>query len=70
MTMSDCTEPNRAKCPRLCHDFCNKAETEKANRHCLASPGFRNNYGYHQMYIDRRGEERIMSYSTETLSFT
>ncbi len=26
----DCTEPNRAICPRLCHDFCNKYETEKA----------------------------------------
>lgn len=26
------------------------------------SPGFCNNYGYHQMYIDRRGEQRIMSY--------
>jgi len=25
----DCTEPNRAVCPRLCIDFCNKAETER-----------------------------------------
>ena len=41
MTMSDCTEPNRAKCPRLCHDFCNKAETEKAHRHCLDAAGSR-----------------------------
>jgi hypothetical protein len=23
---SDCTEPNRAACPRRCIDFCNKAE--------------------------------------------
>lgn len=35
--MSDCTEPNRDKCPRLCHDFCNKAETEKANSRCSVS---------------------------------
>jgi len=39
MTRSDCTEPNRAKCPRLCHDFCNKAETEKANGHCPTPSG-------------------------------
>lgn len=25
----DCTEPNRAVCPRLCIDFCNKAETAR-----------------------------------------
>ena len=24
----DCTEPNRKACPRMCQDFCNKAETE------------------------------------------
>lgn len=28
----DCTEPNRAACPRLCIDFCNKAETEREFR--------------------------------------
>lgn len=39
MTMSDCTEPNRDKCPRLCLDFCNKAETEKANSRCSDSAG-------------------------------
>lgn len=27
--MSDCAEPERSKCPRLCIDFCNKAETQK-----------------------------------------
>lgn len=27
--MSDCTEPDRLKCPRLCGDFCNEAETQK-----------------------------------------
>lgn len=26
----DCTEPNRAACPRLCQDFCNKAEEAKS----------------------------------------
>jgi hypothetical protein len=26
----DCTEPNRATCPRHCQDFCNAAETAKA----------------------------------------
>ncbi len=26
----DCTEPNRAACPRLCHDFCNAEETRKS----------------------------------------
>ncbi len=26
---SDCTEPNRAACPRRCIDFCNKAEEER-----------------------------------------
>lgn len=26
----DCTEPNRAACPRLCRDYCNKAEEEAA----------------------------------------
>ena len=35
--MSDCTEPDRAGCPRLCADFCNKAETRKANDSCLAA---------------------------------
>lgn len=25
----DCTEPNRAACPRLCVDFCNKVESER-----------------------------------------
>ena len=29
--MSDCTEPDRARCPRLCSDFCNEVETRKAN---------------------------------------
>lgn len=24
---SDCTEPDRAKCPRMCQDFCNEKET-------------------------------------------
>lgn len=26
---TDCTEPNRAACPRRCMDFCNKAEAER-----------------------------------------
>jgi hypothetical protein len=26
---ADCTEPDRAACPRLCGDFCNKAEAAK-----------------------------------------
>ena len=29
--MSDCTEPDRANCPRLCSDFCNEIETRRAN---------------------------------------
>lgn len=28
---ADCTEPNRAACPRLCHDFCNAEEERKAS---------------------------------------
>lgn len=27
--MTNCTEPNRKSCPRLCHDFCNKYEQDK-----------------------------------------
>ena len=27
-----CTEPNRARCPRLCSDFCNKAEEAAARQ--------------------------------------
>lgn len=30
--MTDCTEPNRKACPRLCHDFCNKREQEQADK--------------------------------------
>lgn len=26
----ECTEPNRAECPRLCQDFCNKTEELRA----------------------------------------
>lgn len=26
----DCTEPNRKACPRMCEDFCNKAEEAKS----------------------------------------
>lgn len=26
--VSDCTDPNRAACPRMCRDYCNKAEEE------------------------------------------
>ncbi len=28
----DCTEPDRARCPRGCQSFCNKAEQEKERR--------------------------------------
>lgn len=31
--MSDCTEPDRAKGPRLCTDFCNEAESLKIVEH-------------------------------------
>jgi hypothetical protein len=34
---ADCTEPNRSVCPRLCQDFCNKAETEKAEQSTRAA---------------------------------
>jgi hypothetical protein len=30
--MTNCTEPNRAACPRLCSDFCNAKEVENARR--------------------------------------
>jgi hypothetical protein len=30
-TSDGCTEPDRASCPRLCIDFCNKAEREAAS---------------------------------------
>ena len=29
--MTDCTEPNRKACPRLCDSFCNKYEQEQAD---------------------------------------
>jgi len=35
--MSDCTEPDRARCPRLCSDFCNEIETQRANDSCPAT---------------------------------
>ena len=68
MTMSDCTEPNRAKCPRLCHDYCNKAETEKANRHCsdqfcseIATDDWRTAFQeYEDACGDGFGENRII----------
>ena len=30
--MNNCTEPNRAACPRLCSDFCNAKEDADARR--------------------------------------
>lgn len=30
--MTDCTEPNRKECPRLCQAFCNKYEQERADK--------------------------------------
>jgi len=29
---TDCTEPNRKACPRLCIEFCNEEETQIANK--------------------------------------
>lgn len=28
---TDCTEPDRASCPRMCQDFCNKEEEARAS---------------------------------------
>ena len=34
--MNNCTEPNRAACPRLCADFCNAKEEADARRSAAA----------------------------------
>jgi len=34
--MTNCTEPNRAACPRLCSDFCNAKEEDNARRSVAA----------------------------------
>lgn len=38
--MDNCTEPNRAACPRLCSDFCNAKEEAGARRSAAACSGW------------------------------
>jgi hypothetical protein len=38
--MDNCTEPNRAACPRLCSDFCNAKEEASARRSAAACSGW------------------------------
>ena len=51
--MTDCTEPNRKACPRLCQSFCNKHEQEQVDiREGLAQELTAQGYDLEELELD------------------